>query len=97
MLTDDGSNEPHTFQRAKEDDKSAHHHKETHGMRKDIDENTPLSDVKAPNVFERAKEEIEALVQTIHLKKESPTREKRYCVRPLILQKTKLLSIRTPL
>ncbi|KAI6681989.1 hypothetical protein NL676_035870 [Syzygium grande] len=75
--SDDGSNEPHTFQRAKEDDKSPQHHKETHGMRKDIDENTPLSDVKAPNVFERAKEEIEALVQTIHLKKESPTREKR--------------------
>ncbi|KAF8034137.1 hypothetical protein BT93_C0419 [Corymbia citriodora subsp. variegata] len=74
---DDGSSEPRAFQRAKEDDKSPHHHKETHGRRKDIDENTPLSDVKAPNVFERAKEEIEALVQTIHVKKESPTREKR--------------------
>ncbi|XP_030530192.1 uncharacterized protein LOC115740749 isoform X2 [Rhodamnia argentea] len=74
---DDGSNEPHVFQRAKDDDKSPHHRKETHGTRNDIDENTPLSNVKAPNVFERAKEEIEALVQTIHLKKESPTREKR--------------------
>lgn len=51
--------------------------KETHGMRSDIDDNTPLSDVKAPNVFERAKEEIEALVQTIHHKKDSHTHEKR--------------------
>ncbi|XP_010047543.2 uncharacterized protein LOC104436465 isoform X1 [Eucalyptus grandis] len=75
--SDDSSSEPRAIQRPKEDDKSPHHHRETHGRRKDIDENTPLSDVKAPNVFERAKEEIEALVQTIHLKKESPTREKR--------------------
>ena len=52
-------------------EKSPHHHKETHGMRDDIDENTPMDDVKAPNVFERAKEEIEALVQTIHPKNES--------------------------
>lgn len=49
---------------------SLHQHKETHGLRKDIDVNTPISDVKAPNVFERAKEEIEALVEAIHPKKE---------------------------
>lgn len=42
--------------------------KETHGRRNDIDENTPLDEVKAPNVFERMKEEIEALVQTIQAK-----------------------------
>lgn len=42
-----------------------------HGLRNDIDEKTPTNNVKAPNVFERAKEEIEALVQTIHQKKES--------------------------
>ena len=42
--------------------------KETHGRRIDIDENTPLDEVKAPNVFERVKEEIEALVQTIQAK-----------------------------
>lgn len=52
-------------------EKSPHHHKETHGMRDDIDEYTPMSNVHAPNVFERAKEEIQALVQTIHPKKES--------------------------
>ncbi|MCD7455337.1 Nucleosome assembly protein 1;2, partial [Datura stramonium] len=69
---------PNVFERVKEEFEavlhgethSHHHHKETHGLRKDIDENTPISDVKAPNVFERAKEEIEALVQAIHPKKE---------------------------
>ncbi|KAL7136770.1 hypothetical protein ABFS83_10G053200 [Erythranthe nasuta] len=47
------------------------HRKETHGMSFDIDEDTPISEVKGPNVFERAKEEIEALIQTIHPKKDS--------------------------
>ncbi|KAK4727687.1 hypothetical protein R3W88_032604 [Solanum pinnatisectum] len=69
---------PNVFERVKEEfeavlhgeRRSHHHHKETHGLRKDIDENTPVTDVKAPNLFERAKEEIEALVQAIHPKKE---------------------------
>ncbi|XP_073137069.1 uncharacterized protein [Henckelia pumila] len=53
-------------------EKSAHHHhKETHGRSDDIDENTPVSQVKGPNVFERAKEEIEALIQTIHPKRDT--------------------------
>lgn len=72
---------PNVFERVKEEVEavlhserhSHHHHKETHGLRKDIDENTPISDVKAPNVFERAKEEIEAVVQAIHPKKEDHT------------------------
>ncbi|EXB38867.1 hypothetical protein L484_027301 [Morus notabilis] len=56
------------------DEKSAaRDHKETQGMREDIDEETALDDVKAPNLFERAKEEVEALIQTIHSKNESPT------------------------
>uniref|UniRef100_A0A0D3B322 Uncharacterized protein n=2 Tax=Brassica oleracea var. oleracea TaxID=109376 RepID=A0A0D3B322_BRAOL len=46
-----------------------HHHKETHGRSDDIDENTHVDEVKAPNVFERAKEEIEAVIDTIHSKK----------------------------
>ncbi|OVA04444.1 hypothetical protein BVC80_1717g2 [Macleaya cordata] len=46
-----------------------HHHKETHGKSDDIDENTPIDEIKAPGVFERAKEEIEALVEAIHPKK----------------------------
>ncbi|CAL5437999.1 unnamed protein product [Camellia sinensis] len=49
------------------------HHNESHGLRNDIDEDTPMNDVKAPNVFERMQEEIEALVQTIHPKKETKT------------------------
>ncbi|XP_072967849.1 uncharacterized protein [Typha angustifolia] len=46
------------------------HDRETHGRSDDIDESTPTDQVKAPNVFERAKEEIEALVETFHSKKE---------------------------
>lgn len=41
-------------------------------MSDDIDENTPVSDIRGPNVFERAKEEIEALIETLHHKKDSP-------------------------
>ncbi|XP_047308391.1 uncharacterized protein LOC124911904 [Impatiens glandulifera] len=48
-----------------------HHHKETHGLSNDIDENTNVDEVKGPNVFERAKEEIEAIVQAIHSKKKT--------------------------
>lgn len=64
-------------------DNSHEHHKETHGVRNDIDENTPLDDVRAPNVFERAKEEVEALIQTIHPKKGSPPHEIRLYTRAL--------------
>ncbi|KAG0450211.1 hypothetical protein HPP92_026885 [Vanilla planifolia] len=46
------------------------HGKETHGTSDDIDENTPIDKVKGPSVFQRAKEEIEALVEAIHPKKE---------------------------
>lgn len=54
--------------------KEEENHRETHGRRKDIDENTTLDAVRAPNVFERAKEEVEAIIQTIHPRKESPIR-----------------------
>ncbi|RID41139.1 hypothetical protein BRARA_J01122 [Brassica rapa] len=70
---------PNMMRKAKEEIKSLfhskekphrhHHHKETHGRSDDIDENTPVNEVKAPNVFERAKEEIEAVVETIHPRK----------------------------
>ncbi|CAH9118473.1 unnamed protein product [Cuscuta europaea] len=46
--------------------KEVHHDKETHGRSGEIDENTPLDEIKGPNVFERAKEEIEAVVEAIH-------------------------------
>lgn len=42
------------------------HDKETHGRSEDIDENTSPEKVKAPNLIERAKEEVEALVEAIH-------------------------------
>ncbi|KAB2007927.1 hypothetical protein ES319_D10G063200v1 [Gossypium barbadense] len=45
--------------------------KETHGRSDDIDEDTAVDDVKGPNVFERVKEEVEAIVGAIHPKKES--------------------------
>ncbi|PWA52125.1 hypothetical protein CTI12_AA457590 [Artemisia annua] len=56
----------------KEDPKSpVSHHKETHGRGDDIDADIPISEFKGPSIFHRAKEEIEALVDTIHSKKES--------------------------
>ncbi|KAL5098278.1 hypothetical protein RYX36_002605 [Vicia faba] len=51
--------------------KQHHHDKETHGMNDDIDENTPINEVKGPNVFERVKEEFEAVLQAINPKKET--------------------------
>lgn len=57
--------------------KNSHHQKETHGQRDDIGEDTPLNEVKAPNVFERAMEEYEAFIQTFHSKKESQAFDKR--------------------
>ncbi|KAK1436891.1 hypothetical protein QVD17_02675 [Tagetes erecta] len=39
------------------------HDKETHGTSNDIDEDTPIEKVKGPGVIERAKEEVEALVE----------------------------------
>lgn len=51
------------------DNSPHHHHKETHGMSDDIDESTPIDEVKGPSIFERAKEEFEAVFQAIHPKK----------------------------
>ncbi|XP_078170349.1 uncharacterized protein LOC144564616 [Carex rostrata] len=48
------------------DEKTKTHKQETHGTSADIDEDTPISKVKGPNIFERAKEEIEAIVEAIH-------------------------------
>lgn len=65
---------PNLIGKAKEEHKP-HHHKETHGASDDIDENTPITQVKGPNIFDRAKEEIEALIQTIHPKKEGHNKD----------------------
>ncbi|MFS7888646.1 hypothetical protein Hanom_Chr00s000001g01597651 [Helianthus anomalus] len=56
---------------------SPSHLKETHGRGEDIDPDTPISDVKGPNIFHRAKEEIEAIVDTIHSKRESASPKKQ--------------------
>lgn len=61
-------------------EKSPHHH-ETHGMSDDIDENTQIDEVKGPNVFERVKEEIVALVEAIHPKKESDDSSSKWQIR----------------
>lgn len=50
-------------------DKSPRHQKETHGTSHDIDEKTPIDEVKGPSVLERAKEEIEAVVGAVLPKK----------------------------
>ncbi|KAK9048406.1 hypothetical protein SSX86_032631 [Deinandra increscens subsp. villosa] len=50
---------------------SPRHRRETHGRGEDIDANTPINDFRGPNIFHRAKEEIEAIVDTMHSKKES--------------------------
>lgn len=55
-------------------DRQRTHDWETHGKSNDIDESTPINKVKGPNVFERAKEEIEALVEALHPKR-SPEHE----------------------
>ncbi|CAI9297502.1 unnamed protein product [Lactuca saligna] len=52
------------------------HHKETHGRGEDIDVNTPISEFKGPSIFHRAKEEFEAIVDTINTKKESSSPRK---------------------
>ncbi|CAH2069679.1 unnamed protein product [Thlaspi arvense] len=78
---EDGKKKPNMMKKAKEEIKSLfqskekphrhhhHHHKESHGRSDEIDENTPVDEVKAPSVFERAQEEIEAVIETIHPKK----------------------------
>uniref|UniRef100_A0A1J3FRY9 Uncharacterized protein n=1 Tax=Noccaea caerulescens TaxID=107243 RepID=A0A1J3FRY9_NOCCA len=77
---EDGKKKPNMMKKAKDEIRSLFHpkekphrphhlHKETHGRSDSIDENTPVNAVKAPNVFGRAKEEIEAVIDTIHPKK----------------------------
>jgi hypothetical protein len=46
------------------------HHKETHGTSSNITEKTSVENVKGPNLLERAKEEVEALIGAVHDKME---------------------------
>lgn len=60
-------------------------------MSNDMDENTPVDKVKGPNVFERAKEEIEAIVEAITSKKEpdhdSPTKKEGNFFSPDVIKR----------
>ncbi|PIN20663.1 hypothetical protein CDL12_06644 [Handroanthus impetiginosus] len=74
--SDKGEKSPNLIDPTKEEneevihsDKSHKHHKETHGTSDDIDEKTPIDEVKGPNVFQRVKEEIEAVVESVLPKK----------------------------
>lgn len=67
---------PNLIERGKEEidamlhtEKSASHDKETHGTSDDIDEDTPIEQVKGPGIFQRAKEEVEAIVEAVLPKK----------------------------
>ncbi|KAK9069713.1 hypothetical protein SSX86_010107 [Deinandra increscens subsp. villosa] len=53
---------------------SPSHDKETHGTSNDIDEDTPIEKVKGPGVLERAKEEVEALVEAVYPDKSTRNR-----------------------
>ncbi|GMH14228.1 hypothetical protein Nepgr_016069 [Nepenthes gracilis] len=50
--------------------KSPHHHKETHGTSDEINDKTAVDEVKGPNVFERVKEEFEAIVEAVSSKRD---------------------------
>ncbi|XP_047940136.1 uncharacterized protein LOC125187564 [Salvia hispanica] len=41
------------------------HKEETHGKSDDIDQNTPVDEVKGPSVVQRVKEEVEAVVGAV--------------------------------
>ncbi|GKE25323.1 hypothetical protein Tco_1436835 [Tanacetum coccineum] len=49
---------------------SPRYRKETHGRGDDIDVNTPISEFRGASIFDRAKDELDALIDTIHPKKE---------------------------
>ena len=51
-------------------EKEHKHDEETHGTSDDIDTSTSIEEVKGPGVFQRAKEEVEALVETIRPNKD---------------------------
>ena len=78
---------PNVHQRAKEETEVKTHHqkmpchyqsREIHGLNNCIDKNTSLDEVRAPDVFERAKEEFQALAQVLHHKKEAPTHDTKF-------------------
>ncbi|KAL7152389.1 hypothetical protein ABFS83_04G094000 [Erythranthe nasuta] len=74
--SDEGASSQNVIKKSKKEneapidsDKSPHHQEETHGKSDDIDESTPVDEVKGPSVFQRAKEEVEAIVGSVLPKK----------------------------
>ncbi|CAJ1975791.1 unnamed protein product [Sphenostylis stenocarpa] len=65
---------PNLPERAK---RSEHHQRETHGLSCGMDEKTSVDDVRAPNMFERAREEFQALAEVFHHKKKVHTSDIR--------------------
>lgn len=66
------ANPPNVTKLAKEmenESKPRHHLKETHGTSDDIDDETPVEEVKGPGVIQRVKEEVEAVVGAVLPKK----------------------------
>ncbi|KAL9247281.1 hypothetical protein vseg_020728 [Gypsophila vaccaria] len=68
---EEGVNSMNVTDRALQHSKSPEHHNETHGTSDDIDETTPVEAVKGPNVFQRVKEEVEAVFEAILPNKDS--------------------------
>ncbi|KAL2899613.1 Cytochrome P450 1A1 [Bienertia sinuspersici] len=65
---------PNFLEKAKESlfhHKSPRHHKETHGTSDDINDSTPVDEIVGPSVFQRFKEEVEAIVGSLRQKKDS--------------------------
>ncbi|CAA7062462.1 unnamed protein product [Microthlaspi erraticum] len=86
-VAEEGKKKPTMMKKAKEEIRSLFHlkekphrphylHSDSHGRSDSIDANTPVNAVKAPSVFGRAKEEIEAVIDSIHPKNKEIEPEK---------------------
>lgn len=71
FVIDDGAKSSNVVEGAKNE--SRVHDEETHGTSDDIDQNTPVDEIKAPSVIQRVKEEVEAVagavIDAVHPKK----------------------------
>lgn len=63
FVIDDGVKS--SIEGSKNEDESKVHEEETHGQSDDIDENTPIEEIKGPSVVQRVKEEVEAVAGAV--------------------------------
>lgn len=81
MLSVNEEGAPNLAERAKQETmrpnkhSSHHHNRESHGLNSD---NTSVDDVRAPNVFEPAKEEFQGLAEVFHHKIKALTSDIRF-------------------